>query len=392
MKNSAIPLRSWLPLLGMTISVFIFNTSEFMPIGLLTDIAAAFNITEAHAGMMISAYAWTVTILSLPLMLLVCRIKFRKLLLLTVALFCIGQILSGVSQGYRMLVLSRICVACAHSIFWSVAAPIAVQLVSKEHQDLALSMIVTGTSIAMIVGLPLGRVVGLYIGWRMTFFVLAGISFIVLVYLFTVFPQLPDISTFSFHQLPQLLKKNVLTETYFLTFLVATAYYTGYSYIEPFLRQIAAFPEGWITITLTIFGASGLIGSFLFSICYNRVRYGFIRVILACITISLLLLYPVSAYASMVIVLCALWGMAVTAFNVTFQAEIIQSASLNAAAVAMSIFSGIFNLGIGSGTWLGGIVSTYSSIAYIGYAGGAVAFIAFLYCVMILIKQLQIAE
>ena len=207
MKNSAIPLRSWLPLLGMTISVFIFNTSEFMPIGLLTDIAAVFNITEAHAGMMISAYAWTVTILSLPLMLLVCRIKFRKLLLLTVALFCIGQILSGVSQGYRMLVLSRICVACAHSIFWSVAAPIAVQFVSKEHQDLAWGMIVTGTSIAMIVGLPLGRVVGLYIGWRMTFFVLAGISFIVLVYLFTVFPQLPDTSTFSFHQLPQLLKK-----------------------------------------------------------------------------------------------------------------------------------------------------------------------------------------
>lgn len=165
-----MPLKAWLPLIGMTVSAFIFNTSEFMPIGLLSDIAANFGITESHAGLLISVYSWVVTLLSLPLMLLVSKMSYRKLLLGTIALFGIFQVLSGVSASYGMLMVSRIGVACTHAIFWSVASPIAVRLVPEEHQTLAMSMIVTGTSVAMIFGLPLGRVIGLTVGWRMTFF------------------------------------------------------------------------------------------------------------------------------------------------------------------------------------------------------------------------------
>ena len=88
-------------------------------------------------------------------------------------------------------------------------------------------------------------------------------------------------------------------------------------------------------------------------------------------------------------ILCAVLGMAATIFNVSFQAELIQHTSLSAAAVAMSIFSGIFNLGIGSGTWIGGMVSTYSSIAYIGYAGGGLAAAASAYCIFSFIKRLK---
>lgn len=90
--NQKLTIREWLPLIGMTVAAFIFNTSEFMPIGLLTDIADDFQITEAKAGMLISAYSWAVMLLSLPLMLLASRISFRKLLLGTIALFGIGQV------------------------------------------------------------------------------------------------------------------------------------------------------------------------------------------------------------------------------------------------------------------------------------------------------------
>lgn len=162
--NQKMTLREWLPLLGMTLSAFIFNTSEFMPIGLISDIAASFHMTEAQAGMMITAYSWTVTLLSLPLMLIVCKIDSKKLLLGTIALFGIGQIGSVFAVNFAMLMIARIIVACAHSIFWSIASPIAVQVVSKEHRTKALSMIITGTSIAMVIGMPLGRVIGLSIG------------------------------------------------------------------------------------------------------------------------------------------------------------------------------------------------------------------------------------
>ena len=158
-----------MPLVGITCATFIFNTSEFVPIGLLTSISADFSISEAKAGMLISVYAWVVMLLSLPLMLMVSRMNLRKLFLGVIALFVVFQIMSFMSVGYGMLMFSRIGVACAHSVFWSVVSPIAVRIVPEKHRAMALGMVVTGTSVAMIFGLPLGRVVGLLAGWRATF-------------------------------------------------------------------------------------------------------------------------------------------------------------------------------------------------------------------------------
>jgi DHA1 family L-arabinose/isopropyl-beta-D-thiogalactopyranoside export protein-like MFS transporter len=164
--------------------------------------------------------------------------------------------------------LARIVVACAHSVFWSIASPIAVQVVSKEHHTKALSMIITGTSIAMVIGMPLGRMIGLSIGWRMTFLCVGVIAFLTCAYLIGVFPKIESQESFSIKELKTFLKNPVLIGIYILNFLVATAYYTGYSYIEPFLKQIAGFANSSVTITLTIFGLSGLIGSYLFSTFY----------------------------------------------------------------------------------------------------------------------------
>ena len=154
-----------------------------MPIGLLSDIAASFAMTPAQTGIMITVYAWMVGLLSLPLMLVACRMELRRLLLLTIGLFMLGQLGSAFAVNFPMLMGARIAVACAHSIFWSIAGPLATRLVTQVRQPFALSMIATGSSIAMIFGLPLGRVVGLALGWRMTFLSLAAIAFLALVFL-----------------------------------------------------------------------------------------------------------------------------------------------------------------------------------------------------------------
>lgn len=121
------PVLQWLPVLGITFSAFAFNTSEFIPIGLLTDIAADFNITEARAGMLISVYALVVTVLALPLMLLVSTMEFRKLLLGTIIIFTVSQILCALSPSFITLLLSRISMAAAHAVFWGIAAPMVPQ-------------------------------------------------------------------------------------------------------------------------------------------------------------------------------------------------------------------------------------------------------------------------
>lgn len=374
--KTKMTLREWLPLIGMTLSAFLVNTSEFMPIGLLTDISKDFNITAAQAGVMITAYSWTVTLLSLPLMLVACKIKPKKLLLGTLIVFAVCQILSVISIGFPFLVASRIGVACAHSIFWSIASPFAVRVVSKDHQAKALSAIVTGTAFAMVLGMPLGRMIGLQIGWRMTFLCVGVISFIVTAYLLFVFPKIENTDTFSVSQLPELFKNSKLMIIYLITFLFATGYYTAYSYVEPFLQKVAGFSSSLVTITLMLFGVAGLLGSYLFSRYYDDHHFVFVQTVLFGFVGALALLYPASINMYAIILVCAVWGIAAMAFQVCFQAQIIGCVSTAASSVAMAIFSAIFNLGIGSGTGLGGMVYTNISLNYIGFVGAVIVLVA----------------
>ena len=374
--KTKMSLKEWLPLIGMTISAFLVNTSEFMPIGLLTDISKDFNITAAQAGVMITAYSWTVTLLSLPLMLVACKIKPKKLLLGTLTVFAVCQVLSVISIGFPFLVVSRIGVACAHSIFWSIASPFAVRVVAKESQAKALSAIVTGTAFAMVLGMPLGRMIGLQIGWRMTFLCVGIISMIVIAYLSFVFPKIENSESFSVSQLPELLKNSKLMIIYMITFLFATGYYTAYSYVEPFLQKIAGFSSNLVTITLMLFGIAGLLGSYLFSRYYDDHHFVFVQTVLFSFVSTLALLYPASINMYTIILVCAVWGIAAMAFQVCFQAQIIGCVSTAASSVAMAIFSAIFNLGIGSGTGIGGMIYTNISLNYIGFVGAVIVLVA----------------
>lgn len=122
----------WIPLILLTVAGFTFNTSEITPIGLLSDIAADLSITEARAGLLISIYAWVVALLSLPLMLLCARMEFRRLMLIIVGIFFVSHIGSVFSTGYWTLLASRIGVACAHSIFWSIAPAMAIAVTPRQ--------------------------------------------------------------------------------------------------------------------------------------------------------------------------------------------------------------------------------------------------------------------
>ena len=369
----------WLPLVGLTFAVFVFNTSEFMPIGLLTDIATDLNISEARAGLLISVYAWVVAIMSLPLMIKASKMELKRLLLSIIALFVVSHVGSALAEGYYTLMLSRIGVACAHSIFWSIASPLAVRTVPDGKRALALSAIATGSSVAMVVGLPLGRVIGLYVGWRMAFMSIAIISALIFVFILVVFPKLQSRGKFAFKQLPELLHNRVLVGVFIMSVLFATAHYTCYSYIEPFLGKVAAMSPETVTLVLIVFGGSGMLGSIAFSKYYMANPRRFILAVTLGPALCMMMLQAATAGMAYTLAVCILWGAMATAFNIAFQDNTIRFAPENATSIGMSIFSGIFNLGIGSGAYGGGLVVSRLSTEYIGYAGGAIGVIATLY-------------
>lgn len=374
-------ISKWLPLLGLTFCTFVFNTSEFMPIGLLSDIANDLNISDARAGMLISVYAWVVALMSLPLMIIVSKMELKRLLLTIIAVFVLSHVASALAEGYYTLMLSRIGVACSHAIFWSIVSPLAVRIVPADKRAFALSMVATGSSIAMVVGLPLGRVVGLYLGWRMTFLSIGVISALIFIYIAAMLPKVPSRGKFSVKRLPALLHNRVLLGVFIMSVLFATAHYTGYSYIEPFLGRVAGFTPDIVTLVLIVFGGSGMLGSIAFSKYYMSNPRRFVAVATVAPALCLLLMQVSAVSLASVLAVCVVWGAMATAFNIAFQDNVMRFAPEEATSVAMSIFSGIFNLGIGSGAYIGGVVVTHLSLGSIGYAGGVIGLLAAFYCV-----------
>ena len=333
----SIPPKYFLPLVGLAVSAFVFNTSEFMPIALLTDISDSFGKTPAETGIMITAYAWVVGLMSLPLMLAACRMEPKRLLLAVLALFAAGQIGSGLATSFAMLMAARVAVACAHAIFWSITAPFATRLVTREHQPFALSCVATGSAIAMIFGLPIGRVIGLALGWRMTFFCIAGVTLCALLYLGRVFPRLPQGGApFSPRDLPALVKNPFVFGNFVLAVTFATSYFTIYSYIEPYLGTVAGFSPEAITTTLVALGVFGFFGSVVFSHAYGTHRRFCLLTGGVGVTVCALLYTGAAALAPALVAVCLVLGMISTLFNVTMQAELLRSTSRAGAPVATS--------------------------------------------------------
>lgn len=371
-------IKKWLPVISLTLSTFIFNTSEFIPIGLLTSIADDLAITESKAGLLITIYAWVVALASLPLMMAFAKTENKKLMLSLVALFTASHILSGFSNSYVMLMISRIGVACSHAVFWSIVTPLAVHVAPEGHRSTALSMIITGSSIAMIVGLPLGRAVGLMVGWRVTFLLIAILSAIVLCLLAAFLPKVPSDNNISLKTLPTLVSTPALLCIFVMTALTITGHFTAYSYIEPFLGQAAGFTNGEITMVLSAFGVIGIIVSVLFSKYYDRHQFAFLRVAVLGICICTLLLGISSGNSFIMVCTCLLWGLSINCFNISLQSCIIDYSPFGTA-IAMSIYSGIYNVGIGAGALVGGIVCSHIGIPFVGYVGGAVSLVSALF-------------
>lgn len=376
-------VRAWAPLIGLTLTAFVFNTSEFIPIGLLSDIARDFGLTEAETGVMITIYAWCVALLSLPLMLLASRVGYRKLLLWLVALFGMSHLLSAVAPDFGWLIASRIGVAAAHSVFWSIVPTMAVSVAPGGNRAAALSGLVAGGSIALIVGLPMGRVIGLVMGWRTTFGVIAAVALAIMLYLAVTLPETgneEDRSSSPLAALRSVIHNRTIIGIYIFTALLVTGHFTAYSYIEPFMGQVAGMSDRLVTATLLVFGMAGLVSSWSVGRHFNRHPMAFIIYANVSIPLMMLLLLSSACCHWAAFAVCFVWGMGISVHNIVFQNAIITQAP-HASAIAMSIYSGIYNLGIGSGALVGGMVCDNLSIADVGIVGAAVSAVASVYCI-----------
>ncbi|EAA9302296.1 sugar transporter [Salmonella enterica] len=375
----------WLRVVTLAIAAFIFNTTEFVPVGLLSDIAESFHMQTAQVGIMLTIYAWVVAVMSLPFMLLTSQMERRKLLICLFVLFIASHVLSFLAWSFTVLVISRIGIAFAHAIFWSITASLAIRLAPAGKRAQALSLIATGTALAMVLGLPIGRVVGQYFGWRTTFFAIGMGALITLLCLIKLLPKLPSEHSGSLKSLPLLFRRPALMSLYVLTVVVVTAHYTAYSYIEPFVQNVAGLSANFATVLLLILGGAGIIGSLVFGKLGNRHASSLVSIAIALLVVCLLLLLPAADSEAHLAILSIFWGIAIMVIGLGMQVKVLALAP-DATDVAMALFSGIFNIGIGAGALVGNQVSLHWSMSAIGYIGAIPACAALVWAVLIFRK------
>lgn len=370
---------AWLRVMLLATAAFIFNTTEFIPVGLLTDIGNSFNMRSAEMGVILTIYAWVVALLSLPLMLLTRNIERKKLLIILFVLFTASHFLSSVVQTFRALVVARLGIALAHAVFWAITASLIIRVAPAGKRIPALTMLATGSALAMVLGVPIGRVVGHYLGWRTTFGLIGLFSFVLMLMLMRTLPTLVSENTGSFKSLPHLMRRPALVGLFLLTITIITAHFTTYSYIEPFIQLMSQQQNNPTTLLLLLFGVAGIAGSTLFGKIADRYPCSLVILAIILVVLSMSLLLLASQHTASLFMLAIAWGAAMMIFGLSMQLKILTLAP-DARDVAMAVFSALYNIGVGAGALVGGRVSLLIGMTNVGYAGAAIGLIGLVGC------------
>src|ERR1700753_2437975 len=165
-----------LALIALSICSFAIGTTEFVITGLLPEIAADFHVGIATAGLLVSGYALGVVV-GAPLVTAgIARLPRKGVLLGLLVLFVAGNLMSAGAPGYGVLLAGRVVAALCHGAFLGVASVVAANLVAKERQARAIAGMLTGLTVANVVGVPMGTFIGQHFGWRSTFLAIAGLG------------------------------------------------------------------------------------------------------------------------------------------------------------------------------------------------------------------------
>lgn len=295
----------------MAVAAFILNTTEFVLVGLLSDIAHSFHMQTAQVDIMLTIYAWVVALMPLPFMLMTSQVKRRKLLICLLVVFIASHVLSFLSWSFTVLVISHIGVVSAHAVFWPITASLAIRMAPTGKRTQALNLIAIGTALAMVLGLPLGRIMGQYFGWRMTFFAIGIGVLITLLRLIKLLPLLPSEHSGSLKSLPLLFRRPTLVSIYLLTVMVIAAHYAAYSCIEPFIQNIAGFNASFATALLLLLGSTDIIDSVVFGKLGNQCASASVSIVITLLLVCLALLLPAANSGMHLGVLSIFWGVAV---------------------------------------------------------------------------------
>ncbi|WP_413100770.1 MFS transporter [Streptomyces sp. Inha503] len=343
-----------LALLALAVSAFGIGTTEFVMMGLLPNVANDLDTSVPTAGYLVSAYAIGVVVGAPLLTALGSRIPRKRMLVLLMALFTVGNLASALAPNFGLLIAGRVLAGLPHGAFFGVGAVVAARLVTEDRRARAVATMFLGLTIANIVGVPVATLLGQNLGWRATFLVVAAIGVVAMAALARLVPRISHEQHGGLRQeLGALRDRQVL-----LGLLTAVFGFAGvfavYSYLASMMTEVTGFGESTVTLVLALFGIGMTLGALVAGPLTDRALrptlYGSLAALAAVLVAFDFTVHVKWAALLSVVVLGAVGFMTTTPLQM-----LVMNKAQHAPTLASASNHSAFNLANAGGAWLGGV-------------------------------------
>ncbi|MFE2041726.1 MFS transporter [Streptomyces sp. NPDC059477] len=344
-----------LALLALAIGAFGIGTTEFVIMGLLPEVAGDFGVSIPTAGFLVTGYALGV-VAGAPLMtVLGTKISRKRMLMLLMGLFIVGNLLSAVAPAFGVMLAGRVVASLAHGAFFGIGSVVAAELVAPTKKAGAIAMMFTGLTVANVVGVPLGTLIGQSVGWRVTFGIVAVLGVVGLAGIARLVPDTPRPEGVRLrHELAAFKNVQVLLAMA-MTVLGFGGVFAAITYIAPMMTNVAGFADGSVTWLLVLFGLGMVGGNLMGGRFADRALMPMLYVSLGALAV-VLALFTLTAHDKVLSAVSVfLIGGLGFATVPPLQKRVLDQAH-GAPTLASAVNIGAFNLGNALAAWLGGMV------------------------------------
>lgn len=350
----------WIGLLTLGGAIFVSVTSEFLPTGLLPEMAEGLDVSQSRIGLLVTVFAGTVVLSAAPLTSLTQRFRRKPLIVIVLVAFAASNFMGALAPNYEVVVASRVLGGLAHGLFWAVVGAYPGHLVQKAQLARAVAITSAGASVAFVLGVPTGTALGHALGWRPAFTVVGVVILVLAVLVVKFLPAVDHIEHPKTGEIPLPMRKDPSVLGVVLICAITTVLMIGhnlfYTYIVPFFTAVNGFSPDAVSPLLLVYGLAGAVGLLLVGVYGGRFpRAGLVGgFALVAVAVLVMGLFPTSPW--IVVAGLVVWGAAFGGAPALLQTRMLRTASKRLRDVSAAFFTTSFNIGIGGGALVGSLL------------------------------------
>ncbi|MFD8914070.1 MFS transporter [Streptomyces sp. NPDC059575] len=365
MKKSSVILTA------LCVSVFVVGTAEYLVAGLLPQVAADLGVSVGAAGQTVTAYGLGVVVGGPVVTLATARVPRKVLAVALMLLFAVGSAVSAFAPTYEVLLAGRVLSSLGHATFFALCLVVAGRIVPAEQVGRATAAVVSGLTVATLLGVPLGALLGERAGWRTPFAVLTGLALLGTALLAVVLPRQAAEPTGAGAEIRVLARRPVLLALA-TTAVGFAGVATVFTYLAPLLTNVTGFPAFVVSALLLAYGAGSFLGNIVAGRLTDLAPAATLRGVFAALTVLLACTPFAVAWQSTAVLAVLLLGLLATATIAPLQGLILRHAQ-EAPTLAVSVNVGAFQLATAMGSAIGGAVVAAGALRWTGAAGAVLS-------------------